>query len=259
MCYELQHPVYLVPVIQQDLRQEETILQIADALDYLDQVVNDIFGRVQSRIEESKAKLEKLRKRESLAKLKVEKLTGSSKATKVNPYVLLCRTIRQFPDFSINTNTYNVISFVTLEVTSLQLLQRAQRFHNGSKHFLKCTFRNSAGVSIDFSCAMVIELELFPLNSILRFGKGKYLHITKSGLEEHCGTTVILLEIIHSSLDKQNKQVLCHSSGKEILLFMWVYSAFSAGAIQCHCTNAILRFVIVEQILMHNLLDVKKN
>ena len=103
MCYELQHPVYLVPVIQQDLRQEETILQIADALDYLDQVVNDIFARVQSRIEESKAKLEKLRKRESLAKLKVEKLTGSSKATKVNPYVLLCRTIRQCPDFSIDT------------------------------------------------------------------------------------------------------------------------------------------------------------
>jgi len=103
MCYELQHPVYLVQVIQQDLRQEETILQIADALDYLDQVVNDIFDRVQSRIEESKAKLEKLRKRESLAKLKIEKLTGSSKATKVNPYVLLCRTIGQFPNFSIDT------------------------------------------------------------------------------------------------------------------------------------------------------------
>ena len=90
MCYELQHPVYLVPIIQQDLRQEETILQIADALVYLDQVVNDVFNRVQSRIEESKAKLEKLRKRESLAKLKVEKLTGSSKATKVNPYVYRC-------------------------------------------------------------------------------------------------------------------------------------------------------------------------
>ena len=103
MCYELQHPVYSVPVIQQDLRQEETIHQIADALDYLDQVVNDIFDRVQSRIEESKAKLEKLRKRESLAKLKVEKLTGSSKATKVNLYVLLCPAIRKFPNFSINT------------------------------------------------------------------------------------------------------------------------------------------------------------
>jgi len=90
MCYELQHPVYLVPVIQQDLRQEETILQIADALDYLDQVVNDIFNRVQSRIEESKVKLEKLRKRESLAKLKVEKLTGSSKATKVNLCLYRC-------------------------------------------------------------------------------------------------------------------------------------------------------------------------
>jgi WAS family protein 1 len=105
MCYELRHPLYLVPVIQQDLRQEETILQIADVLDYLDQVVNDVFDRVQSRIEESKAKLEKLRKRESLAKLKVEKLTGSSKATKVHSHVLLYLTVRRFPDFSINTTS----------------------------------------------------------------------------------------------------------------------------------------------------------
>lgn len=82
--YEMEHTLYSVPVIQQDLRQEETILQIADALDYLDQVVKDIFARVESRIVESKARLEMLHKRASLAKMKVEKLTGSSKATKVS-------------------------------------------------------------------------------------------------------------------------------------------------------------------------------
>jgi len=68
-----------------------------------------------------------------------------------------------------------------------------------------------------------------------------------------------LLEIINSSLDKQNKQLPCHSIGREILLFMWAYSAFSAGAIRCHRSNDILRFVSVEQILMHNSLHVKKN
>jgi WAS family protein 1 len=80
----MEHALYSVPVIQQDLRQEETILQIANALDYLDQVVKDIFARVESRIVESKARLEILHKRASLAKMKVEKLTGSSKATKVS-------------------------------------------------------------------------------------------------------------------------------------------------------------------------------
>jgi WAS family protein 1 len=82
--YEMEHALYSVPVIQQDLRQEETILQIANALDYLDQVVKDIFTRIESRIVESKARLEILHKRASLAKMKVEKLTGSSKATKVS-------------------------------------------------------------------------------------------------------------------------------------------------------------------------------
>jgi WAS family protein 1 len=79
----MENPLYSVPIIQQDLRQEETILQISDALDYLDQVVRDIFARVESRIMESKAKLENLHERASVARLKVEKLTGSSKATKV--------------------------------------------------------------------------------------------------------------------------------------------------------------------------------
>jgi WAS family protein 1 len=112
MYYEMGYPVYSVPIIQQDLRQEETVLQIADALDYLDQVVNDIFDRVQSRIEESKAKLEILRKRQSLAKLKVEKLTGSSKATKVNQYVIQCAVIiisRRNLLFH-NHNTYTALS-----------------------------------------------------------------------------------------------------------------------------------------------------
>lgn len=80
----MERTLYSVPVIQQDLRQEETVLQIADALDYLDQVVKDIFARVESRIVESKARLEMLDKRASLAKMKLEKLTGSSKATKVS-------------------------------------------------------------------------------------------------------------------------------------------------------------------------------
>ena len=74
----------------------------------------------------------------------------------------------------------------------------------------------------------------------------------------NCGTRVTLLEIINSSLNKQHKQVPCHS-GEEILCFMWIYPAFSTGSRRCHYSNAILQFVSVEQIRIHNSLDVKKN
>lgn len=38
--------VYNVPVILPDLRREESYHQIVDALEYLDAVANDIFGRI---------------------------------------------------------------------------------------------------------------------------------------------------------------------------------------------------------------------
>ena len=79
--------MYSLGVIQQDLRQEETIVQIAEALDYLDEVVKDIFTRVEERVERNKAKLEELHERANIAKMKVEKLTGSNKATKVTIFI----------------------------------------------------------------------------------------------------------------------------------------------------------------------------
>lgn len=72
-----------VPGIPPDLRREETVMQIADSLDYLDKVANDIFNRINSRVADNKARLQKVNDRVNLAHARVEKLKGSNKATKV--------------------------------------------------------------------------------------------------------------------------------------------------------------------------------
>ncbi|XP_059169728.1 WASH complex subunit 1-like [Physella acuta] len=72
-----------VPTIPPDLRREETIHQIADALDYLDKVANEVFARIGKRVVENKAHLQKINDRVNLATAQVEKLKGSNKATKV--------------------------------------------------------------------------------------------------------------------------------------------------------------------------------
>ncbi|CAG2069030.1 unnamed protein product, partial [Timema podura] len=74
---------YHVPVIPQDLRREETIIQIADSLDYLNHVMNDMFSQIKQRVSENKTKLQELKHRTSVVAAKVDKLTGSNKSTKV--------------------------------------------------------------------------------------------------------------------------------------------------------------------------------
>lgn len=75
--------VYTVPIIPQNLRREETIVQIADALNYLSEVSSDIFSRVDSRIEANRTRLLSLSNRIDAARVKISKLTGAKKATQV--------------------------------------------------------------------------------------------------------------------------------------------------------------------------------
>lgn len=72
-----------VPIIHQDLRQEETIVQITLALDYLDQVSTSIFQHIKMTVGKQKARLNKLQERSNIVQEKVNKLAGTNKATKV--------------------------------------------------------------------------------------------------------------------------------------------------------------------------------
>ncbi|XP_028342509.1 WASH complex subunit 1 isoform X1 [Physeter macrocephalus] len=74
---------YAVPLIQPDLRREEAIQQVADALQHLQKVSGDIFSRISQRVELSRSQLRAIGERVSLAQAKIEKIKGSKKAIKV--------------------------------------------------------------------------------------------------------------------------------------------------------------------------------
>ena len=75
--------VYSIPIIQPDLRREETIQQIADTLDYLEKISTDIFDRISSRVNENHERLEAINKRLDNAQAKCDQIKNSKKAIKV--------------------------------------------------------------------------------------------------------------------------------------------------------------------------------
>ncbi|XP_043943550.1 WASH complex subunit 1 [Protopterus annectens] len=79
----LEGQVYSVPLIQPDLRREEAIQQIADALQYLQKVSGDIFTRISQNVETNKRRLQSVSERITLAQAKVDRIKGSKKAIKV--------------------------------------------------------------------------------------------------------------------------------------------------------------------------------
>ncbi|KAK3102807.1 hypothetical protein FSP39_014056 [Pinctada imbricata] len=74
---------FKVPGIPPDLRREETVHQIADSLEYLDKVADEVFQRINKRVVDNRTRLQKINDRVSLAQAKVDKIKGSNKATKV--------------------------------------------------------------------------------------------------------------------------------------------------------------------------------
>lgn len=73
-----------VPIIHQGLRQEETVVQITLALDYLEKVSTGIFQHIKSSVDRQKANLSRLQERSRNVQAKMDKLAGTNKATKVD-------------------------------------------------------------------------------------------------------------------------------------------------------------------------------
>lgn len=74
---------YNIPGIPEDLRRDETIHQIVDSLEYLDKIADEIFTRIHTRVSSNQAQLQKINDRVNLAEAKINKITGSKKATNV--------------------------------------------------------------------------------------------------------------------------------------------------------------------------------
>ncbi|XP_051917316.1 WASH complex subunit 1 [Hippocampus zosterae] len=81
LCLEGQ--VYSVPLIQPDLRREEAVHQIADALFLLETISTDIFRRVSESVEKNRCQLQNVNNRIRLVQARVDRIKGSKKATKV--------------------------------------------------------------------------------------------------------------------------------------------------------------------------------
>lgn len=75
--------LYEVPVIPNNLRHEETMVQTADALNFLCNVFDDIINKVNVRVEYNKTRLNNLTERINVSTEKITKLTGTKKATQV--------------------------------------------------------------------------------------------------------------------------------------------------------------------------------
>lgn len=75
--------IYKVNLISSDLSTEETILLIADTIDNLNGVVEDVFTRIMSRVKQNTEKTKQLGERIEVCRSKVDKLTGVQRAIKV--------------------------------------------------------------------------------------------------------------------------------------------------------------------------------
>lgn len=75
--------VYDIPLVSSNLRPQEMIIQMADTLEFLDQVSNDVFTKVASKIQESRTRISSIRRRVEAAQAKIDGLKGSRKATRI--------------------------------------------------------------------------------------------------------------------------------------------------------------------------------
>eukprot|EP00039_Didymoeca_costata_P018699 m.334591 g.334591 ORF g.334591 m.334591 type:complete len:505 (-) comp17392_c0_seq1:151-1665(-) len=74
---------FKVPVVPSDLRLEESLLQLLDSLEYLETVVDDVFGRIEAKVAVHRDKVIDVNNRLNVAQAKVQKIVGTRNATQV--------------------------------------------------------------------------------------------------------------------------------------------------------------------------------
>lgn len=72
--------LYELFLIRPDLRHEETILAINCNFEYLTNVINSVFDRIDARIDDNSSKIRELNSRTAVVKSKIESLIGINKA-----------------------------------------------------------------------------------------------------------------------------------------------------------------------------------
>jgi hypothetical protein len=75
--------VFNVPTVAHDLNREESIIQIATTLQYMDDMCNQMFDTITNRIQFTRNNISKINKRVDLIDLKISKIKGSKKAIQI--------------------------------------------------------------------------------------------------------------------------------------------------------------------------------
>eukprot|EP01114_Cavostelium_apophysatum_P003319 TRINITY_DN1314_c0_g1_i1.p2 TRINITY_DN1314_c0_g1~~TRINITY_DN1314_c0_g1_i1.p2 ORF type:complete len:452 (+),score=102.15 TRINITY_DN1314_c0_g1_i1:1450-2805(+) len=75
--------IYQVPIVFQNLRAPETYYQIFDSLENLNQIVDEVFTRLSTKISTERAKMQHLTARLGVAHSKVKQLQGTTRAVTV--------------------------------------------------------------------------------------------------------------------------------------------------------------------------------
>eukprot|EP00048_Salpingoeca_helianthica_P023862 m.27787 g.27787 ORF g.27787 m.27787 type:complete len:487 (-) comp9040_c0_seq1:105-1565(-) len=75
--------LFSVPVVPSDLRHQESILQLIDALEQLEAVATSVFTRIENRVGQNRGRLNSLTTRVNTAHGAVQKLVGTRNATTV--------------------------------------------------------------------------------------------------------------------------------------------------------------------------------
>lgn len=79
--------LYDIPVIQPDLRHEETIIQIANAFDLLQQVITDVFDKVDERIKVNSKAVQNIDSRIDKINRKIDELSNNCESIDIqSPY-----------------------------------------------------------------------------------------------------------------------------------------------------------------------------
>lgn len=75
--------LYDIKIIQPDLRHEETIIQIANAFDLINKVINEVFDRVDSRIESNAKAVQEIDSRINRINKKIDELSNDYESVEI--------------------------------------------------------------------------------------------------------------------------------------------------------------------------------
>lgn len=76
-------PAHQLPVLYNDLQASENIHDVLHSLEHLSYIVNEIFTRVDTRIEEERVRITQIKNRVNICSQKVSQMKGSKQAITV--------------------------------------------------------------------------------------------------------------------------------------------------------------------------------